>query len=323
MDREGEISSSSSTTAAPNRFRKVVIPAAGLGTRLLPATKEIPKEMLPVAVRKGSSTVLEPTLQVIFEQLYSVGFREFCFVVGRGKRAIEDHFAPDWAFSEKLKDSVQRTELEGFFERLEASRIYFVNQARRKGFGDAVLHSEYFTGEEPFIVHAGDDLVLSRGARHVLDLTKVYSEKNDADGVVLVEHVSDPSSYGVVVCESSNSERVFVVREIEEKPRIPKSNLAVIAIYAFSPNIFRAIRASKPDASGELQLTSAIRMMIEDGKKFYAVKLRESEVRIDIGNPNSYVHALRYGLHDPLAFAHRYNEATDTAPSKAKELVWR
>ncbi len=279
--------------AQQNKFRKVVIPAAGLGTRLLPATKEIPKEMLPIAIRNGQATVFEPILQVIFEQLFSLGFREFCFVVGRGKREIEDHFAPDWTFSEKLKNAYYREQLEGFFEKLEASRIYFVNQARRLGFGDAVLHAEVFARGDPFLVHAGDDLILSKGASHVFDVTRVYAERN-ADCVVLVEEVSDPRKYGVVVNEPIDK-RVSLVKEIEEKPKHPRSNLAVVAIYAFNPRVFHVLRLIKPDPSGELQLTSAIRSMVRDGR-VYAVKLRSNELRLDMGNPESYVYALRKGL---------------------------
>lgn len=269
---------------------KAVIPAAGLGKRLLPVTKEIPKEMLPIVMRNGSGILLKPMLQAVYEQLYSVGVRDFCFITGRGKRAIEDHFAPDWSFIQKVKDTAWTNDLESFFKELERSRVYFVNQTQRKGFGDAVLHSERFVGNEPFIVHAGDDLVLSPGEGHLIDLARAYSEMS-ADAAFLVQEVNDPSHYGVVVGESI-SQRVMTVKGIEEKPRNPRSQLAVIAVYAFGPNIFEAIRASTLDASGELQLTSAIQEMVEEGKRVLAIKLRPSEVRIDIGNPESYLRAL-------------------------------
>ncbi len=167
---------------------KAVIPAAGLGTRLLPTTKEIPKEMLPIPVRKGRLTVLEPMLQVIFEQLYSVGTREFCFIVGRGKREIEDHFSADWAYSDKLKDPAQRLELEAFYGKLETSRIYFANQGNQKGFGGAVLSAEEFARGEPFMVHAGDDIVVSENVGHVNDLRMTFKDRK-ADAVLLVQEV--------------------------------------------------------------------------------------------------------------------------------------
>jgi UTP--glucose-1-phosphate uridylyltransferase len=273
-------------------FRKVVIPAAGMGRRLLPATKEIPKEMLPIAIRNSSGIILKPILQGVYEQLYSVGLREFCFIIGRGKREIEDHFSPDWTFLENVEESIWRTDLERFFKELETSRVYFVNQARRRGFGDAVLHSEKFVDGDSFVIHAGDDLVLSRGGSHLLDLARTYYERN-ADAVLMVQEVDDPSNYGVVVGKPI-SQRVVAVREIEEKPQKPKSRLAVIAIYAFSSTIFDAIKASRPDSSGELQLTSAIQLLLEQHRKVLAVKLRPNEVRIDIGNPESYIHSLTH-----------------------------
>lgn len=271
-------------------FKKAVIPAAGLGTRLLPVTKEIPKEMLPIVIRNGSGVLLKPILQAVYQQLYSVGLRDFCFVTGRGKRAIEDHFAPDWSLLDKVRNTVNTTDLESFFKELESSRVYFVNQTQRKGFGDAVLHSEKFVGSDSFILHAGDDLVLSLGESHLRDLARAYSELS-ADAAFLVQEVRDPSHYGVVEGEPI-SQRVLAVKGIEEKPRKPRSKLAVIAVYAFSPCVFDAIKASKSDASGELQLTSAIQEMIEEGKRIFAVKLRSREVRIDIGNPESYLRAL-------------------------------
>ncbi|MEM5866902.1 MAG: sugar phosphate nucleotidyltransferase, partial [Candidatus Aenigmatarchaeota archaeon] len=123
-------------------IRKAVIPAAGLGTRLLPMTKETPKEMLPIVVNRDNGTVcLKPMLQAVFEQLYSEGFREFAFIVGRGKRAIEDYFSPDYNFVEYLKrknKNQSALELEEFYEKIKNSTIVFVNQPAPSGFGDAV-----------------------------------------------------------------------------------------------------------------------------------------------------------------------------------------
>ncbi len=299
---------------------KAVIPAGGLGKRLLPATKEIPKEMLPIVVRNGSGILLKPVLQAVYEQLYSVGLRDFCFITGRGKRAIEDHFAPDWSFIERLKDTESTNDLEAFFRELETSRVYFVNQTQRRGFGDAVLHSEKFVGRESFIVHAGDDLVLSPGEGHLTDLARAFSEMN-ADAAFLVQEVNDPRHYGVVVGEPL-SQRVLAVKGIEEKPRKPRSRLAVIAVYAFSPEIFDAIRASTLDASGELQLTAALQKMVEDGKRVLAIKLRPSEVRIDIGNPESYLRALINVGNSPVAYRENVDDSLLLKPpSKTRTRV--
>ena len=150
-------------------IKKVVITAAGLGTRLLSVTTEMPKEMLPLfCMGSNGDLLLKPVLQLIFEQLYEVGFREFCFIVGRGKRSIEDHFTPDYSYVELLRKRGKEglaMELEEFYRKVESSVIAWINQPEPRGFGDAVLRAEPFVDNEPFLVHAGDTYVISRGTR--------------------------------------------------------------------------------------------------------------------------------------------------------------
>lgn len=269
---------------------KVVIPAGGWGTRLLPVTKEIPKEMLPLAIKKGNGILMKPVLQAVFEQLYAFGVRNYCIVTGRGKREIEDHFTPDWAFLEMIKASIWKSDLMSFYRELEKSRVYFVNQARRKGFGDAILHAEDYVGRDSFLVHAGDDLVLSKGQSHLREVVDLFAEER-ADAVVLAEEVADPRGYGIVVGDPISS-RVVKVRRIEEKPLRPLSHLAVIAVYVFRPSIFDAIRSAGFDSVGEIQLTSGIQAMINGGRKVLALKLRRGDKRIDIGTAEKYIGAL-------------------------------
>ena len=277
------------------RLEKVVIPAAGLGTRLLTATKEMPKEMLPIFARGvNGSLVLKPMLQAIFEQLFDVGFREFCFIVGRGKRAIEDHFNKDSSFLTTLRSRGKghlASELEDFYSKVDDSVIVFINQPEPRGFGDAVLRARPFTADDPFLVHAGDDLVLSQDSSHIRRLISAFSSL-EADTVLLMEEVEDPRAYGVVVVEGTALGRPCRVLDIIEKPAEPPSNLAAVAIYAFSPIIHDAIRRTKPDRSGEVQLTDAIRLLVAEGKRVFAVKLGEGERRIDIGTPERYWRAL-------------------------------
>lgn len=278
-------------------MKKVVIPAAGLGTRLLPATKEQPKEMLPIFVKNANGEFcLKPFLQVVFEQLYDSGFKDFCFVVGRSKRSIEDHFMCDSNFVKDLsrKNKAESAkELNGFYERVNNSNIVFVNQPEPRGFGDAVLRAKNFTGNEPFLVHAGDDLILSKNDRYVKRLVHVF-EKYSADAVFYIQRVSDPRNYGVIKGKKLSSNRrgeqfsIYRVSEIEEKPVFPSSKLATVAIYAFSPRIYEALEASHPDAKNEIQLTNAIQYMIDKGQAVYAVELEKGQKRIDIGTPDSY-----------------------------------
>lgn len=275
--------------------KKAVITAGGLGTRLLPATKETPKEMLPLFTFNESEGVyLKPVVQVVFESLYEVGFRDFCFVVGRSKRAVEDHFTPDYQFVHLLEEKglkCQVEELNRFYRMIVDSKILFVNQPEPRGFGDAVLRAESFVGSEPFIVHAGDDLILSNNGDHLRRLLKAF-DKNNADVVFLVEEVENPRQYGVVKAEFMG-EGVLHVLDIFEKPREPPSNLAVVAIYVFKPSIFDKLRETEPDKKGEIQLTDAIKAAIDSGEKVLAVKLCENEKRLDVGNPRRYWDALR------------------------------
>ena len=275
--------------------RKAVITAAGLGTRLLPYTKELPKEMLPLFARCAHGALcLKPVLQLIFEQLYDYGVREFCFVVGRGKRAIEDFFTRDSNFLKYLyaRDKhVLAQDLDEFYRRVESSTITFVNQPEPRGFGDAVYRARFFVGDEPFIVHAGDDFILSENANHFTRLVRVFEEMN-AEAVLLVERVENPKRYGVIKGVEVYP-RVYRVVDIVEKPEKPLSNIATIAIYIFTPRIFKALEKVTPDQSGEIQLTNAIKLLIEEGYPVYAVELLPSEKRLDVGTPESYWNALK------------------------------
>jgi UTP--glucose-1-phosphate uridylyltransferase len=275
-------------------IRKAVIPAAGLGTRLLPVTKELPKEMLPIFFKQNDEVHLKPMLQAVFEQLYDAGFREFGFIVGRGKRAIEDHFAVDESFVGYLKNNNKARladKLQDFYEKLNNSTIVFINQPKPKGFGDAVYRANPFTGNESFLVHAGDDIVLSPRNDHLWRLMKIF-EKYEADTAFLVEEVEEARGYGVIVGNEIKS-GVIEVKEVFEKPRKPPSNLAIIAIYVFKPIIYQAIDKTMPDRNGEIQLTNAISLLLNQQHKVYALKLKNEEKRVDIGSPEAYLETLK------------------------------
>ncbi|MBO3803693.1 MAG: NTP transferase domain-containing protein [Candidatus Brockarchaeota archaeon] len=276
-------------------IRKAIIPAAGLGTRLLPTTKEMPKEMLPVFDKGANGQgCVKPLLQVVFEQLYNFGLREFCFVVGRGKRAIEDHFTQDYGFVGMLRSHGRNDladGLESFYRKLDGSAIVWINQPEPLGFGDAVLRAGPFVGNEEFIVNAGDTSVLSEGSDHIRRLAAAY-EGYSCDAALLVQEVEDPRKYGVVQAEAV-ADGVLKVKAIEEKPDRPRSNLAVIPIYAFHPTIFKALEVSSTGKGGERQLTDGIQTMIDWGLKVYAVKRKEGETSLDIGGAETYWRALQ------------------------------
>jgi UTP--glucose-1-phosphate uridylyltransferase len=271
--------------------RKVIIPAAGLGTRLLPATKETPKEMLPIFSVYNGKIVTKPLLQAVFEDLYSKGFREFCFVVGRGKRAIEEHFTPDFGFLDELRRRGKLFEaemLEDFYGKIRSSRIVWINQLEPKGFGDAVLSAEPYIGGEPFVVHAGDTLFLSDDNWERLRQT---FEDETLGAAFIVKEVEDPRIYGVVI-PGEDTGGVVSVKGVIEKPEKPPSNLAVMPLYVFDPVILKALRVVKPGTRGEIELTDAIQKIIDWGFEVKAVKLRDNDKVLDIGTPETYREAL-------------------------------
>jgi UTP--glucose-1-phosphate uridylyltransferase len=273
-----------------------VIPVAGHGTRLLPATKSQPKEMLPVA-RK-------PIVQYVVEELVSNGIRQILFVTGRSKASIENHFDHDPELFRTLTDT-QKHELlqEVDFERLTAN-FFYTRQRLQKGLGDAVLCAENFAGEEPFLVALGDSILgLHAVSRAVSRMAEAY-ENRHASCVIAVEEVprEETRHYGIVQPEDGAGD-IFRVTNLIEKPRPEEapSNLAIAGRYIFSPVIFDLIRRVEPDARGEIQLTNAIQLLCDEGRRVIAVKLTPEEKRYDIGNFPSYFESfVEFALADPV-----------------------
>ena len=271
-------------------LRKAVITAAGLGTRLLPATKEQPKEMLPIFTRSANGGLcVKPFIQIVFEQLYDAGFRDFCFIVGKKSGIIEQHFTWDNGLVGRLlkKNKVDLiNELSDFYKKASECNIVFINQIEPRGFGDAVFYARSFTKREPFLVHAGDDLILSKSNQWLKRLIQIYKNYN-AEAVFCVEKVKDPRKYGVITGKRISTD-LYIVSSIKEKPSSPPSNLAAIAIYIFSPKIYDAIKKTIPDINNEIQLTDAIQYLVNNNHNVYALELKKGERRMDIGTPESY-----------------------------------
>ncbi|ARM74634.1 sugar phosphate nucleotidyltransferase [Acidianus manzaensis] len=259
---------------------EAIITAAGLGTRMLPASKEIPKEMFPVPFR-GS---FKPVIQIIFEQFYDFGVRDFVMVVGRGKRVIEDHFTPDYDFVyylEGLGKGRQARELEEFYGKIERSNIAFVNQSSPEGFGDAVLRAKPFVHSD-FVVAAAD--------------TIIDGLPNMVVNSFLVTWVSNPRPYGVV---SLDGDRVV---SVEEKPVDPKSNWIIVPYYHFDYRVFDAlefVRRGRGNSKVEVQLTDAIKYLIDGGVDFRAIKV---DRMYDLGNVENYISSLKLILQSSESF---------------------
>lgn len=271
-----------------------VIPVAGLGTRLLPATKSQPKEMLPVAKK--------PVVQYVVEELESNGIRQILFITGKNKTSIEDHFDFDNELMRHLRESGKEEllpELE--YERMRL-QFFYSRQRRQKGLGDAVLCAQYFTQDQPFVVALGDSILgLNASSRVVGRMVEAYREHRPACIIAVEEVLPETVSLYGVVSPSSDGE-IFSIEDLVEKPsqRQAPSNLAIAARYVFSPGIYGAIEQTLPDKSGEVQLTDAIRIMIKRGEKVMGIRLPADEHRYDIGNFQTYFEAfLDFALSDP------------------------
>lgn len=275
-------------------IKSAIIPVAGLGTRLLPATKSQPKEMLPVAKK--------PIVQYVVEELAAAGVERMLFITGRGKSSIENHFDHD----PELFRSLNKGEKNGLLDELRFEQLkvhyFYTRQRLQRGLGDAILCGENFAGSEPFLVALGDSIIGLNGNSTITRRIAEVHESERAACVIAVEEVPREltSLYGVVAPESEGE--VFGIRDLIEKPapeRAP-SNLAIAGRYVFSPAIFEMIRKVEPDRRGEIQLTDAIRMLAVAGERIVGVKLSGGERRYDIGNFRSYFETfIEFALADP------------------------
>ena len=268
---------------------KVVIPAAGLGTRLLPVTKEQPKEMLPIF--SNSDQTVKPILQVIFEQLFDFGIRDFYFVVGRTKRAIEDHFTADYDYLDKIGLNNQKIKknLKEYYRKLEHSNLVWINQSTPKGFGHSVLITKNVIGDNPFLVHAGDTVIISPKNNHLSRLTNEFSDNEKCR--ILVKKVNDPKQFGVVEVDKAKN-KLMNVTNLEEKPLKPKTDLAIMPLYRFDPIIFKALEKTKPGKKNEIQLTDGIKNIKKMGFKITASEIKQDEIWVDVGSRETYWDAL-------------------------------
>ena len=266
---------------------KVVITAAGKGTRLLPFTKEMPKEMMPVFSKIFTKKrVVLPLLQYIYEQLYSMNFRDYCFVVGREKRSIEDHFTPHETYLRELAGEEKKL-ITNFYKKLEKSHLVWINQNKPLGFGDAVKRAQRYVSNEDFIVHAGDVTILSKQKHPILRLIDVARKNPDAKAILVCKKVSDSKRYGVPTVEII-SNNLFSVNEVIEKPNKPKSNFGILPLYYFRSDIFSSLAKIKPGKGREFQLTDAIQNLIKENKQVLAISLNKNEDEVDVGTVESY-----------------------------------
>ena len=267
-----------------DRITKAVVTAAGVGSRLLPFTKSVPKAMLPCCTWAGDGRfILKPALQMIYESLYRHGCRKFCFVVGRGRQSIEEHFMADGPDTVACSTN---NDLCDFSEKIRSSSITYAKQLSPRGFGDAALMAKTFAGNDTILLHASDDMVLSQNDGHIQRLEDAFFSTS-ADVAFLVQRVKNPERYGVIDGKSLGR-GLLKVEHLEEKPRRPRTNLTIVPVYAFRPSIFSALEKIAPDANGEIQLSDAMASIIAAHGKCVAVELADGEKRLDLGTPEGY-----------------------------------
>ncbi|ELW9413611.1 UTP--glucose-1-phosphate uridylyltransferase GalU [Staphylococcus aureus] len=270
------------------KIKKAIIPAAGLGTRFLPATKAMPKEMLPILDK--------PTIQYIVEEAARAGIEDIIIVTGRHKRAIEDHFDSQKELEMVLKEKGKSELLEKVQYSTELANIFYVRQKEQKGLGHAISSARQFIGNEPFAVLLGDDIVESE-VPAVKQLIDVYEETGHS--VIGVQEVpeADTHRYGIIDPLTKNG-RQYEVKKFVEKPAqgTAPSNLAIMGRYVLTPEIFDYLKTQKEGAGNEIQLTDAIERMNNDNQ-LYAYDF-EGE-RYDVGEKLGFVKTtIEYALKD-------------------------
>jgi UTP--glucose-1-phosphate uridylyltransferase len=263
--------------------RKAVIPVAGMGTRFLPATKAVPKELLPVVDR--------PALQYIVEEAARAGLREVLMVTGRNKAAIEDFFDRTPELETALEKKGDAGRLAAVHESTEVAQVHFVRQGEARGLGHAVLQAAAFVGDEPFAVLLGDDLIDARD--HLLEqMLAVQAEHGGCVVALLDVGRENIDKYGAVAVEPGGSDDVVTITGLVEKPPVDEapSSLAIIGRYVLAPEVFDVLRETAPGRGGEIQLTDALATLVERGQPVHGVVFGGR--RYDTGDKLDYLKAV-------------------------------
>ncbi len=278
-----------------------VLTLAGEGSRMLPWSRGLRKEFLPLFDRGAQDQpVLKPVANLAFETLVGAGVQDFVLVVGGpdGGVTAQNYFTIDREFLDRNRHRAARiSETTRFYEGLSQVRIRFAHQPTPQGFGDAVLRAAPFVGAEPFLLHAADAVLLERHRGELPSLMARLREREDLDAVLLVRRVANPRNYGVVegtVDGREGTYRRLRVRAMEEKPERPRSNWAATAVYCFTPAIFSALKRVRADSSpAELELTAGIVHLLKYGGRVAAlvVNPRFAEWR-SVGSPEGFARAL-------------------------------
>jgi len=269
------------------KIKKAIIPAAGLGTRFLPATIAQPKEMLII--------VDKPVIQYVVEEAAAAGIEEILIVTGRNKRTIEDHFDPPLELELALEKKGKTGQLKQVREIAKLAKLHFTRQNKQLGLADAIYQGKYFVGSEPFAVLLGDTIIASEHKSNCLrEMIEIYEETDQAVvGGEYLKRMEDVERYGIIdfspkELNTANKIAYHKVDDLVEKPSVKEapSRLAVSARYIFGPEIFGYIEETKPGKGGEIQITDSMRIL---AKKEGLLAYQMEGKRYDIGNKVDYI----------------------------------
>ncbi|WP_027910856.1 UTP--glucose-1-phosphate uridylyltransferase GalU [Pseudomonas sp. URMO17WK12:I4] len=266
-------------------IKKCLFPAAGYGTRFLPATKAMPKEMLPI--------VNKPLIQYGVEEALSAGLTEIAMVTGRGKRSLEDHFDISYELEEQIRNTDKEKYLVGIRRLIENCTFSYTRQVEMKGLGHAILSGRPLIGDEPFAVVLADDLCLNLEGDSVLSqMVKLYNQFRCSIVAVQEVPMDEIHKYGVIAGEMIRDD-IFRVNSMVEKPKAEDapSNLAIIGRYILTPDIFELIEKTEPGKGGEIQITDALMKQAQDGCVL-AYKFKGQ--RFDCGGAEGYIEATNF-----------------------------
>jgi UTP--glucose-1-phosphate uridylyltransferase len=276
------------------RVRKAVFPAAGLGTRFLPATKASPKEMLPL--------VDKPLIQYAVEEAVNCGVESILIITGRDKTAIEDHFDISFELEQVLLERGKKEMFELVRSVSELAKISYTRQKQALGLGHAIYQAKDFVNNEPFAVLLADDVVDAPKKSALQQLIDVFEKYHSPVVATMRVEGEAISRFGVIDAEEVEP-KVYRIKDMVEKPKYEEapSDLAIVGRYIFTPEIFHFIEKTERGAGGEIQITDAMRLMVKDGRSFYAVELEGT--RHDAGDKLGFLIAtVEYALkHEELA----------------------
>ena len=265
-------------------IKKCLFPAAGYGTRFLPATKAIPKEMLPILTK--------PLLQYGVEEALSAGISDIAIVTGRGKRAIEDHFDNAFELETQLKGTPKEHYLKDINQVIEKARFTYTRQKQMLGLGDAILAGEPLIGNEPFAVILADDLCYDNNESVLSQMTKVYNKYKCSIIAIETIPIDKAKKYGIITGNLiDDSDNIFKVVDMIEKPEVAPSNMAIIGRYILTPDIFKILKTIKPGSNGEIQLTDALREQAQNNR---VIAFKFKGRRFDCGGLEGYLKATNY-----------------------------